>query len=102
MLIRQNDDSWLLDDNQVPHGTYAYVTHLNHLIVVWPCKPDGQDTFHAGLSYFAPEVAYAGTVKFDHGVVVEWNADSGTYKPKPGEKGQAGLPLDKFRLGKGY
>jgi hypothetical protein len=101
-LLKQDDDTWLLDDGTIPDGHYAYVTHLNKMIVVWPCSSNGNDTFHSGLSYFAPEVGYAGTVEFAQGAVVRWNADSGSYKPKVGERGQSGLPDDTFVRGQGY
>ena len=77
--------------------------HLNLGIAVDVTKADGSDTLHGGLSYFASHVAFAGVVTFDKdGNVVEWNADSGTYKPDPNRTGQAPFPQDKFRRGKGY
>lgn len=101
-LIRQNNETWLLDDGTVPTGSYAYVTHMSQQIVVWPCNDNGSNTFHGGLSYFAPEVGYAGTVRFQQGRVVSWSADSGTYKPKVEQRGQSGLPGNKFVPGQGY
>lgn len=104
ILIGPSDDGrFQLDDGSSPQGSYAYVTLLNGVTMMWPTKADGSDTFHGGLSYFASHVAFAGVVTFDKdGNVVEWNADSGTYKPDPNRTGQAPFPQDKFRRGKGY
>ncbi|NUP04983.1 MAG: hypothetical protein HOW73_02865 [Polyangiaceae bacterium] len=104
ILVGPSDDSrFQLDDMTTPSGTFAYVTLLNGQTLVWPCDPKGTDTFHGGLSYFAPYVAFAGTVTFNKdGSVHEWNADSGTYKPEVRYNAQAPFPQDKFRQGLGY
>ncbi len=82
-------------------GRYAFVRMLDLSIRVWPIVNSG-DTFHAGLSSFAPRVYYAGELEIDaDNKIVSWNNRSGQYIPDVTLAAQAALPMSKFVEHKG-
>uniref|UniRef100_UPI000AAA9A8C VENN motif pre-toxin domain-containing protein n=1 Tax=Stenotrophomonas maltophilia TaxID=40324 RepID=UPI000AAA9A8C len=84
-----------------PSGRYDFVTMPDGTIRASRPGPNQDYSTHLGLSG-GGEVKYAGSIRFgnndgpNRGKVVDWNNNSGHYKPPATLNGGAGLPLDKF------
>jgi hypothetical protein len=76
------------------HGFYRFVTFLDGTIRLGAAA--GGNNVHSTLSGASLFVRYAGEARFEHGELIWFSNESGTYLPSNELYGQAGFDNDKF------